>query len=277
MDLAFFKLNVCKNDLILINYINKEHPQISDFPQIAKKMCNRHSGVGGNGVVFLLSGKEHPVKLSYFLPDGTESIICNDALLCTGRFAFDYGITGKDKLFVETISGIQTIEYIDSNNFRIFLGLPKDTNNCEIIEIPDKEYTLPMKIDDKRWMLTPVYLHKLGCVIFYNRISKKYLKKLSSSLRDVSLFSQTILPVFVRIFSKDEISINSWFFRETIDFSSTAAIALVASVLNGFSDREAIVNCNHSYLYAQWIHSSNKVYITGSAEYTFSGSYYFDE
>ncbi len=277
MDIDFFKINTNGNDLLLIDYLHKEPPPFSLFPVISRKLCKRHYGVGANGVIFLLPGKKSAVKLYYFLADGFQGSFCNDALICTARYAFDNGISGKDKLLVQTNPGIRTIEFIDSNNFRISLGIPKDTELNELKENPDGEYTTTLAIDEKHIPVTPLHLQAFGAVSYSFDSKKENLKYFSKRISQHITLPESVQPVFAHIYSRDELSVKSWFSGNEIDYSFICGLSIVASVLNGFTDREAVVHCHKKKGYVQWIETTNEVLYTGSAIYIFSGSFYLNE
>ncbi len=279
MELDFYKIHTCQNDLILISYLyNREPPPLERFPKIARAMCNRHLGVGANGLVVLLPGTEHPVQMHVFRPNGQTARVHNDALLCMSRYAFDSGVAGGTNVAVECSDGVRTVDFIDSSNFRISLGSPTSIeSDAELKELPDGEYQQTIEIEGRRLPVTPIQIQYPAAVVFSGDAGRTKLMRLSRSIRHSPEFEATMHPIFCRVYSKDEIEVHTWFKREAIDYSSAAGIATVGSVLNGLTDREAIVHCNRQELYVQWVQSSNEVLVTSAAEYLFSGTYYVEE
>lgn len=279
MDLDFYKVHTCRNDLLLLNYMYKdEAPERKLLPLIARKMCDRHFGVGANGLLVLLRGTEHPVRLVYLQPDGSEPERLNDALLCVGRIAFDTGVSGGKRVAVESRFGVHTIDFIDSAHFRVPLGRPSTIDGAgEVREEPNREYTASVKIDGQRYSVTPLLLQYPSVVLFSSELSRFKLMHLSRALREPSVFPHAVHPVFSQLYSRDEMAIRTWFRREPIDYSSAAGIAVVAGVLNGLADRDSVVHCNNEELFVQWEQSTNEVLVTGSVDYVFTGTYYFED
>jgi diaminopimelate epimerase len=241
-------------------------------------MCNRHLGVGANSIVVLLPGIEHPVRMLVYRPNGEATAIHNDALLCMARYAFDSGIAGGDRVSVECSEGVRTVDFIDSSNFRISLGAPKSLRDMgDIEELPNAEYQQIIEIEGKRLPVTPLFLQYPAAVVYSSDDGRIKLMRMSRNIRNAHIFSSPVHPIFYRVYSKDEIEITTWFKRETIDYSSAAAVATVGSILNGLTDREVIVHCNRQELYVQWVQSSNEVLVTSAADYVFSGTYYLEE
>ena len=279
MELEFYKIHTCQNDVVLLNYLyNREPPAPEFYPLVSRHMCERHLGVGANGMVVLLRGEEHPVRMRFFLPSGEESERVNDALICLARFAFDSGVAGGERIAVECKEGVRTVDFIDSSHFRVALGRPRKLDgSAELREEPDREYTLAIEIDGKKEAVTPLFLQYHGAVLFYTELSEGRLKHLSRELRSSENFSHPVHPIFVQVFSKDELLMRTWFRKETVDYSSAAGIATVGAVLNGFAERDVIVHCNGQELFAQWTQGTNELFVTGSADYLFSGTFYYDE
>jgi len=279
MELDFYKVHACRNDLILLNYLYKDQfPDRRLLPLLARRMCDRHSGVGANGLLVLERGSEHPVRLTHLLPTGEVTDRQNDALLCLARIAFDSGVSGGKRVVVESRVGVRTVDFIDSAHFRVSIGRPSAVDgSVELREEPNREYTTPVKIDGKRYSVTPLHLQYPSAVLFSTDWSRAKLMHLSRSLRQPAVYSHGVHPVFCQVYSKDEMAIRTWFRREPVDYSSAAGIAVVAAVLNGLADREVLVHCNNDELFVQWQEATNEVYVTGSVDYLFTGTYYFEE
>lgn len=279
MELEFYKIHACQNDLILVSYLYQhDPPSIEWFPKIARAMCSRHLGVGANGLIVLLPGTEHPVSMHVYRPNGAPAEVFNDALLCSSRYAFDSGIAGGDRIAIECSDGVRSVDFIDSTHFRITVGIPTSVDGSqELRETPNRDYQQTIEIDGRNLAVTPLRLQYPSLVVFAGDSGRSKLMRLSRALRRTPILSVPAHPVFCKIYSKDEIEVFTWFKREAIDYSSAAAIATVSAVLNGLSDREVIVHCNMLELYVQWVQSSNEVLVTSAADYLFSGTYYLEE
>ncbi len=279
MELDFYKVHACRNDLILLNFLYKDESlDRALLPLLARRMCDRHSGVGANGLLVLERGREHPVRLTHLLPTGEMSERLNDALLCLARLVFDSGVSGGKRVVVESSIGVHTVEFIDSSHFRVSIGRPFAIDgSAELREEPNREYMTPVKIEGKRYSVTPLRLQYPSAVLFSTDWSAAKLKQLSRSLRQPAVYPYAVHPVFSQVYSKDEIAIRTWFRREAVDYASAAGVAGVAAVLNGLTEREMVVHCNNDELFVQWQEQGNEVFVTGSGDYLFTGTYYFEE
>ncbi len=277
MEVSFYKIHIFQNDLIVANYLNSGIPDPENISHVSRKILRKHVGVGGNGVIFLLPGEEEKLKIRFYLSNGKESAVIHDALLCVSRFAFDFGLATDRQLRIETENTIHCIDIIDSKNFRIDLGIPLHTDTGkELIEIPDQDYNKRIKIADKVHVVTPVSLSLNGIVAFPSNMDASSIKQFSRQLNKSLKKEWSFQPVFPVMFSREEMTVYAWFSRLPVDFSSVAGIATVASVINGFAERDPLVHINQNDLFVQWNDRNNHVYCTGRPEYVFSGTYYAD-
>lgn len=276
MEFDFYKIQTCGNDFILANYLYEPPPQERDLRGIAKKACKSHSGIGANGVLFIEKGDEHEVKIQSFTAAGKKPGLYNDDVVCAAKFAFDSGFANKDRIGIETANGVRIVEVIDSAHFRIDLGPPKELDgNKEIKEQPDKDFNSSVEFEGIRHVLTPLYLHRHAAVMVTNQHSGS-LKSVGASVR-AAFTDFEVTPIFLRIFSRDQIAMHIKWYRNIPDFSSAGGAAIVAAIANGFCEQTVIVNCNRETLYAQWNQSDNHVLVTLSPQYVFSGSYYMED
>ena len=140
MELNFYKLQIGCNDLILVNQLSKTSIDETLLPQLSKNLCKRSKGVGSNGVIYLYPGIEHEVQIKFYNSRGSSSKISYDALLCTAKYVFDYGLSGSEYIVIESDFGVITVDCIDSTNFRISLGEPTTENGEPLLENSESDY-----------------------------------------------------------------------------------------------------------------------------------------
>ncbi len=276
MEINFLKLNIGSNDILLVDFLKATPPEDSIIPDIAKSICKRHRGVGANGLLLILPGKEEKIFLRYFLSNGREIDVFCDPIICCAKYIFDRGLTGKDDFKVETISGKKKVDIIDSKNFRICSGKPFSIpDNTELYEEPESEYSVPIVLNNKNYNVIPLRIHTGGIVLFADRLTREKYKSLKNSLREVPEFKSQPLIV-AQVISRESIQQKTENYKDSREIISTASMSTVASVISGFTEREVVVYSDQTELYVQWLQPSNKIYVTTSADYAFSGTYYLE-
>lgn len=275
MEIDFYKIQILKNDLILVNYLYTPPPEPKKLGALSEFMCRQHTGIGGNGTLFLEPGKVEKVKLRFILPNGKSSPVNNDALLCAARFSFDSGFSEGTQIRFEINGESRILDIIDSSNFRLSLGTPVFfESGQELIEKPDQDYNMNLKVKNRDYIVTPVSFGINGIVFFPGEMKTRFQKELSGRFKDVLKREYNFQPVFAQVYSREELLVRSWFTKTPVDFTSIAGMASVASVINGFADREPLVHLNRQELFVQWNGRTNHVLVTAKPEYVYSGSYY---
>jgi diaminopimelate epimerase len=294
MDFEFIKIYVCKNDFLLLNYLYSEAPEDSVLSRFARMGCRRKMGIGSNGIISLFPGNEEKYRIKCFTAEGRKTAVCNDALLALSRYAFDSGLFAHNRLTVETEGGPRNITAVDSNNFTVSLGPPftlpfsldngrysdtvtPKTKGEELREIPDGEFTEKIQLRGKQYAVTPVRLHRNGVVLFSEEFTTEKLKQIARDIRRFCTDEMELLPVFVRVLSREDINIRTWFLSAPVDYVSASAMGGIAGVINGFCDRDIVIHSGLEEYYMQWVSQDNTVHFTASPRYAFSGSYYMEE
>ena len=113
--MKFTKMHGAGNDYVYINgYVYDDY----DWPEISKKVSDRHTGIGSDGLIVAMPSSDADLKMKMFNADGSEGDMCGNGIRCLVSFAMDQGLISEDSTIknVETNSGILTVEPIFSNN-----------------------------------------------------------------------------------------------------------------------------------------------------------------
>lgn len=164
---------------------------------------------------------------------------------------------------------------MDSNNFRINLGVPRNLALDPITPDPDGDYTAVIPLEQRTVSMIPVHLQRGGAVFLDGGEYRGRHKAITAELKKKEA-SAPLHPVFVTLISREEILIDSPLDRQNADHAVSCALGGTASVLSGLTDREMIIRSRESRYYFEWPRHG-EICLTGSADYTFSGTYYFEE
>lgn len=229
-------------------------------------------------MIFMLPGDRERIRLRVFNSQGGERSNLFDPLFCAGKYLFNSGFSGNEDINIEYGNGTSSINVIDSTHFRIKLGLPYSyPEGSPLKEEPEREYSRAVILEGRKQFPTPVILEFPMAVFFPSGEPAGTLKKMVeafNSLKDPLL--KELQPVFATTYSREEMLVRVWFGKRERDYTAVCAGALVASVVQGFTDREVLAHCQGSSFFLQWLQPSNLLYCTGEAEYVYYGSSYYD-
>ncbi len=125
--IEFSKLHGNGNDFILIDEMAGERFSFNERMEIARILCHRNFGIGGDGVLFLVPAKRADVGMRLFQPDGSEAEMCGNGIRCLAKHAWEHGYV-KDSFTVETLAGVLPIRVRrDRGVFwaKVEMGIPK--------------------------------------------------------------------------------------------------------------------------------------------------------
>ena len=279
MDIEFLKMQSCASDYILVDCFSKAAPKENSLSELARRICNINFGVGGSGLVLIVPGVQHAVRIRFFNRDGFESEIFGEAVHCVGRYAYDTGLLKEKNITIEILSKSVHLEIIDSNNVCVDMGPPYLFDNSqELKEQTAQEYNSSLIIDDKEYTITPLSMGNPHAVVYVNDYNFP-VQATGKKIESHPMFPHRTNVEFVRLINKEEIQIRIWKrgAGEELSCISCATAAVVAAALNGFSDREVMTHLKGGDLFIEWREQDNHVFVSGSAVYVFSGSYYFEE
>ena len=105
----FTKMQGIGNDYV---YINGFEDRVENPGELARRISDRHFGVGSDGLVLILPSGTADVRMRMFNADGTEAEMCGNAIRCVGKYVHDHGILSKDVIRVETRAGEKVVRLL---------------------------------------------------------------------------------------------------------------------------------------------------------------------
>ena len=118
--MKFTKIHGLGNDYLYINLLNEEN-QIAenDLPKISRYMSNRNFGIGADGIILIEKSNVADFKMRIFNQDGTEAEMCGNGIRGFVKYVYDYGLTNKKNITVETLAGIKQLILFTSRDGRV--------------------------------------------------------------------------------------------------------------------------------------------------------------
>lgn len=283
MEVKFVKMHGIGNDFVLMDFFHKQLPAQINFNKVAKKICQRHFGIGADGLILILPSDKYDFRMRILNFDGSEAQMCGNGIRCFAKYVYQNKLTDKTEFSVETLAGeiIPRIIF-SSGEDKIIEGIKVDMGEPHLTKkeipmkgIPDSE-TINETIsldNDVDFKVTCVSMGNPHCVIFVDSVEAFPVTKVGPVLEKHQLFPQKTNVEFVQISNKSELNFRVWErgVGETMACGTGACAALVAGVLNNSVESNAVVHLKGGDLVIQWA-DDNHIYMTGPAEFVFQGS-----
>ena len=115
--MKFTKMHGLGNDYIYVDCTNNK--MLDNPSEISKKVSNRHFGIGSDGLILICDSDKCDFKMRMFNADGSEAEMCGNGIRCVGKYVYDFGLTNKVNVIIETKNGQATVYYLEEGQYRI--------------------------------------------------------------------------------------------------------------------------------------------------------------
>ncbi|MBE9062722.1 diaminopimelate epimerase [cf. Phormidesmis sp. LEGE 11477] len=278
--LPFSKYHGLGNDFILMDNRASEMPIVT--PEQAVAVCDRNFGIGADGVIFVLPGKEGAdYSMRIYNSDGSEPEMCGNGIRCLAKFIADLETEDGNKptlpksYSVHTLAGIIRPELKPDGQVTVDMGEPILTSQ----EIPTtlgqpdgKVVDQTLTVDGKDWQVTCVSMGNPHCITFVDDVEAVPLADIGPLFERHEAFPARINTEFVEVVRPDFLKMRVWErgAGPTLACGTGACALVVAAVLNSKCDRQTTVELPGGNLEIEWA-NNNRVYMTGPATLVFSG------
>jgi diaminopimelate epimerase len=272
--MKFTKMEGLGNDYVYVNAL-EEDIECDDLPALARKISDRHFGVGSDGLVLIMGSDRADFRMKMLNSDGSEAEMCGNAIRCVARYVYEKGLTNQRELEIETLAGIIRPAILENGLVRVDMGEPI-LNGNDIPSLIDKERVVGEKIaiDGGEMEFTLVSMGNPHAVTFVDDMQFD-IETIGPRVENHRLFPNRINTEFIDVLGRDEVSMRVWErgAGETMACGTGACAAVVATCLNDLTDRVVSVHLLGGDLTIDWDGESNRVYMTGPATFVFEGEY----
>lgn len=274
--LKFTKMHGTGNDYV---YVNLFEETLENPGEVSVKISDRHFGIGSDGLICIAPSQVADCRMIMFNADGSEGAMCGNGIRCVAKYVYDHGIVKKDKMSVETKSGIKQLELTIEDGKAVFVKVNMGQAVLKPSLIPVKaegEDFIARKIEvaGKEYVVTCVSMGNPHCVIFMEGIDEMDLEKIGPLFENHPLFPDRINTEFVEVIDRRRLKMRVWErgSGETISCGTGTCATTVAAVLNGYCDRgkEIEVEIRGGVLYDTYL-ENGEVLMKGPATEVFQG------
>ncbi len=278
MRFKFTKWHGLGNDFVIVNGFTEN---IEDYSATAIKVCDRHTGVGADGLVLVLPSENADFQMRIFNSDGSEAEMCGNVTRCVAQYVYECGLSAHTKITLETKAGIIIPELILENGeiktIRVDMGEPRLYSQAIPVTgfTEEKIVHCPLNVSGRLFNITCVSMGNPHCVIFTDNVSAIDLAGIGPQIETHSNFPKKTNVEFVEIIDDQRIRMRVWERGAGITMAcgTGACASLVASVLNDKTKRMATVELDGGELVVHWDIENNHVYMSGPATEVFRGEY----
>lgn len=270
MNLHFIKMHGLGNDYVYIDCFSTETAKTiakADLSALARRVADRHTGIGSDGLVLILPSEEADARMRIFNADGSEAQMCGNAIRCVGKYLYESGICSQLRLFIETLAGIRAL------SLHTTAGIVKSvTVNMGVPHIrPD----VLMRGNDPIGF-TSVNMGNPHAVFFRDTImSDEQVAEFGPRIEHHPHFPEGTNVEFACVRNVREIDVRVWErgTGRTLACGTGACATAVAAMWHEWTERNVTVHLPGGDLEVRWNIEEQSVFMTGPAEEVFRGEY----
>lgn len=286
--MKFTKMQGLGNDYVYVDCTKEELATPSD---IAKAVSDRHFGIGSDGLILIKPSKVADFYMEMYNADGSRSAMCGNGIRCVGKYVYDFGLTDKLDVSIETAAGIKYLNLRllggQVSEVRVNMGAPifepalVPTTLEATKEIVSGEKTVPvvldapLMVDGKEYRVSCVSMGNPHVITYVDDEKAVDIEKIGPSFEHHEVFPERTNTEFIRVADRQNIYMRVWErgTGETLACGTGACASAVATMLNGMCDRKVTVHLLGGDLVIEWDEKENVVYMTGPAVTVFTGDY----
>jgi diaminopimelate epimerase len=273
--MKFTKMQGCGNDYV---YVDCTRNLIDNIRETAVRLSDRHFGIGSDGLILIRSSETADFMMDMYNNDGSSGKMCGNGIRCVAKYVYDYGLTKKTSLKIETLSGIKDIELLVEDNkvksVTVDMGSPlMKADAIPVNSDKDELINEPIEIGGSKFNITCISMGNPHAVVFVDDIENLKLETIGPMFEKHAMFPERVNTEFVHVLDRKHIKMRVWErgSGETLACGTGACASVIACILNGLTDHEVTVTLRGGDLMISYDEPNNKVFLSGPAVTVFDG------
>ncbi len=275
--MRFTKMHGLGNDFVVVEAW--QGVPATDLSLLARQICQRHLGVGADGLVFLLPSQVADFRMHIYNADGSVAEMCGNALRCVSKYVYEHGHCRRPDLTVETLDGIKQVhlefEGSQVSRVKVDMGCPVlEPARIPMLTLPNPAVAVPLEVQGQRYAVTGVTVGVPHAVVFVPDVNAVDIAQIGSSLETHEIFPRGTNVDFVQVLNSRRVLARVWERGAglTLACGTGACAVVVAGVLNGLTEEQVNVELPGGTLQIHWP-DRQRIYMTGPATEVFTGNW----
>ena len=273
--MKFTKMHGIGNDYV---YVNCFEESVKNPAEVSKFVSDRHFGIGSDGLILISPSAIADFRMNIYNADGSQAEMCGNGIRCVAKYVYDYGLTDKTDISVETLAGIKYLRLQVENGKVASVEVNMGAPILEPKEIPvaveeSPVVNVPVEVKGKIYHMTCVSMGNPHAIIFMNNVKDLDIEAIGPYFENHTVFPKRTNTEFVEVLDRNTVNMRVWErgSDETLACGTGACATTVACILNDKTENEVTVHLLGGDLKVRWDREANQVYMTGPATVVFDG------
>ena len=276
--MKFTKMQGLGNDYV---YVNCFKEKIDNPPELARRISDRHFGVGSDGLIMINPSDKADFEMEMYNADGSRGEMCGNGIRCVAKYVYDYGLTDHTSISVETLGGIKYLDLTVKDGkavlVKVNMGKPElSPEKIPVVSAGEKVVDEPIDVDGQNYRMTCVSMGNPHAVVYVDcDVRNLPLEEIGPKFENHERFPNRVNTEFVRVLDRRTVEMRVWErgSGETLACGTGACAVAVSCVLNGLTEDEVTVKLLGGDLQIKWDREKDTVFMTGPAEVVFDGEW----
>jgi len=271
--LPFRKLHGTANDFV---YVDARRGLAADPAILAPRLCDRHRGIGADGLILLLDSDRADCRMRIFNADGSVAEMCGNGIRGFAKWVLDHGLVNAEPLRVETDTGVNTVSVRRDHgrvvSVTVDMGPPEWEGRRVPVDADGLVLERPLAVNGRQWAVSCVSMGNPHCVVFVDDPATLVLPEVGPAFERHPFFPRRVNTEFIRVESPERLRMRVWErgAGETLACGTGACAAAVVAARTGRTGRHVTVALPGGELEIDW-RDDDHVYMTGDAVEVFAG------
>ena len=273
--MKFTKMHGIGNDYV---YVNCFEESVKNPAEVSKFVSDRHFGIGSDGLILISPSAIADFRMNIYNADGSQAEMCGNGIRCVAKYVYDYGLTDKTEISVETLAGIKYLRLQVENGKVASVEVNMGAPILEPKEIPvaveeSPVVNVPVEVKGKIYHMTCVSMGNPHAIIFMNNVKDLDIAAIGPYFENHTVFPKRTNTEFVEVLDRNTVNMRVWErgSDETLACGTGACATTVACILNDKTESEVTVHLLGGDLKIRWDREANQVYMAGPATVVFDG------
>lgn len=276
--MKFTKMHGLGNDYVYVNCLKET---VENPSELARFVSDRHFGIGSDGLILIRPSEKADFQMDMYNADGSQAEMCGNGIRCVGKYVYDYGLTDKTEITIDTLAGIKNLKLTVENGkvslIRVNMGSPiLSSRQIPVLWEGETAVNIPVEIRGRQYHMTCVSMGNPHAVVFMDNVKELDIERIGPFFEMHPIFPKRTNTEFVEVLDRNTVNMRVWErgSGETLACGTGTCATVVACVLNNKTENDVTVHLLGGDLHIFWDREANQIYMTGPAEVVFDGELY---
>ena len=276
--MKFTKMHGLGNDYVYVNCLKET---VENPSELARFVSDHHFGIGSDGLILIRPSEKADFQMDMYNADGSQAEMCGNGIRCVGKYVYDYGLTDKTEITIDTLAGIKNLKLTVENGkvslIRVNMGSPiLSSRQIPVLWEGETAVNIPVEIRGRQYHMTCVSMGNPHAVVFMDNVKELDIERIGPFFEMHPIFPKRTNTEFVEVLDRNTVNMRVWErgSGETLACGTGTCATVVACVLNNKTENDVTVHLLGGDLHIFWDREANQIYMTGPAEVVFDGELY---